>query len=67
MATDSIFHMIHLTDPEEIERFIETLEEAERWAMEHKDDKSDIPPCREMTREEVRAMFGGKHDKVQSN
>ncbi|MBQ9521505.1 MAG: hypothetical protein IJR72_02920 [Oscillospiraceae bacterium] len=59
MATDSIFHMIHLTDPKEIERFIETLEEAERWAMEHKDDKIDVPPCREMTDEEVRAMFDG--------
>lgn len=58
MATDSIFHMIRLTDPKEIERFIETLEEAERWAMEHKDDKSDVPPYHEMTDEDIDRIFG---------
>ena len=58
MATDSIFHMIHITDPKEAERFVEVLEAAERWAMEHQNDEIDVPPCHEMTREEVRAMFG---------
>ena len=59
MATDSIFHMICLTDPKEIERFIETLEAAEQWAKEHEGQEIDAPPCREMTDEEVRALFWG--------
>ena len=50
--------MIHLTDPKEIERFIETLEEAERWAMEHKDDKTGVRPYREMTDEDIDRIFG---------
>ena len=67
MATDSIFHMIRLTDPQEIERFIDTLEAAEQWAKEHEGEEIDAPPCREMTREEVRAMFGGSHETVQGS
>lgn len=58
MATDSIFHMIRLTDPKEIERFIETLEAAERWAEEHEGQEIDAPPCREMTDEDIDRMFG---------
>ena len=64
MATDSIFHMIRLTDPQEIERFIETLEAAEQWALEHEGEEINAPPCREMTREEVRAMYGGDKSPV---
>lgn len=62
MATDSIFHTIHLTDPKEIEELIEGLEAAERWAKEHEGQEIDVPPCSEMTREEVRQLFGVKRN-----
>ena len=60
MATDSIFHTIHLGTAEEIEAFLNALEESKN-APEPKVEVS----YREMTREEVREIFGGKHDKVQ--
>ena len=58
MATDSIFHMVHITDPKEAERFVEVLEAAERWAMEHQNDVIDVPPCQEMTDEDIKRIFG---------
>ena len=59
MATDSIFHTVHLETAEEIEAFLNALEESKN-APEKKVDVT----YHEMTREEVRAMFGGKHDKA---
>ena len=53
MATDSIFHMVHLETAEEIEAFLNALEESKN-APEKKVDVT----CREMTDEEIDRLFG---------
>ena len=60
MATDSIFHTIHLSTAEELEAFLNALEESKN-APEKKVDVT----YHEMTREEVREIFGVKHGKTQ--
>ena len=60
MATDSIFHMLHIDTPEAAEAFMKALEDSKN-APEKKVDVT----YHEMTREEVREMFGVKHGKTQ--
>ena len=53
MATDSIFHTIHLETAEEIEAFLNALEESKNTP----EKKVDVT-YHELTREEVNRLFG---------
>ena len=53
MATDSIFHTIHLSTAEEIEAFLNALEESKNAP----EKKVDVTYC-EMTDEDIDRLFG---------
>ena len=53
MATDSIFHTIHLSTAEEIEAFLNALEESKNAPAK----KVDVTYC-EMTDEDIDRLFG---------
>lgn len=53
MATDSIFHTIHLGTAEEIEAFLNALEESKNAP----EKKVDVTYC-EMTDEDIDRIFG---------
>ena len=58
MATDSIFHTIHLSTAEEIKAFLNALEESKNAP----EKKVDVTYC-EMTDKDIDRLFGDGADK----
>ena len=62
MATDSIFHTVHLETAEEVEAFLNALEESKNALEQSNNDrkKKVAVTYHEMTDEEIDRLFGDK-------